>query len=407
MATRNPRRWSAAELALIREHYPSGGVAACRPWLPGRSDKAIYLCAFRLGPRRPPARSNAQAPRLRLQGRQLEEALHLREEQGWSYKRIGARFGIGETSASNAILITQCRRQGFTPAERDSKGCLTDRGLERVRYALKKGLKGVDIQLRLGVSAACVAEQRRRYNADLHSRGKAPLPPVGAGQAYSGARLPHHRKVEVETLFLQGLGTQKIHEQTGVSHTSITRIRTRLVRRLKRKGQALPGCDRDGVRHVQKESARFVPQECIAVFRQLLLDRVPVRRAAQLSVIGGSSAYRLRDAFVAELAEQGETLPSPILPGRVRNTHQPRDPHWPPVGTEQIYRFRELLNGRTFEEARAEWRGRSHDIRQAEAKRPRNFEEQLERVARGEIGIVTALPRHHLAAALPMEQRPS
>lgn len=44
--------WSAAELAILREHWPAGGMPACLPRLPGRDRKAIQNKAFRLGLKR-------------------------------------------------------------------------------------------------------------------------------------------------------------------------------------------------------------------------------------------------------------------------------------------------------------------------------------------------------------------
>lgn len=116
------------------------------------------------------------APRPRLGGENLDEAIRLREVENWSFSAIGTHFGICEASACNAVTIALCVRRGYRPAERDQHGRLTAEGIERLRYALKKGYKGIDIQLRLGVSAACVSEQRRRYNRELLARGKAALP---------------------------------------------------------------------------------------------------------------------------------------------------------------------------------------------------------------------------------------
>src|SRR5690606_9263367 len=154
-------------------------------------------------------------------------------------------------------------------------------------------------------------------------------------EAYSGVKLTRAQRQEVEALFLQGLGTIKVSERTGVSKTSCTRIRSRLVKRLKRKGETLPGCDADGVRHVQAESSRHIPEELKQALREMLLDRVPVRRAAMLLAIGGSSAYRIRDELAAELAAQGKHLPRPKLPGRARGVVP--DGIWPPEGAKQIY----------------------------------------------------------------------
>jgi uncharacterized protein YdaU (DUF1376 family) len=111
--------------------------------------------------------------------------------------------------------------------------------MERLRWCLKKGMKGVEIQLRLGVTASCIAEQRRRYNRELKENGKALLPPAGAGAAYSGLKLSREKKREVEAQFLEGFGTAKVAATSGVSKTSCTRIRNCLIRKLKRDGMAL------------------------------------------------------------------------------------------------------------------------------------------------------------------------
>lgn len=395
MTVRKAVRWQARELAALRAHYPTEGSGVAGR-LPGRSHHAIHVKAHKLGletvHRNP-------APKARLQGAALDEAIRMREVEKLSFAAIGKHFGICEASACNAVTIALCARRGYRPAERDDRGRLTPAGIERLRYALKKGLKGIDIQLRLGVSAACVSEQRRRYNRELLSRGKAPLPPPGGGEAYSGVKLTPAQRKGVEALFMQGLGTAKVSHRSAVSKTSCIRIRERLVRRLRRKGQSLPGCDAAGVRHVQAESARFVTEEQQQLLRAMLLDRVPVRRAALDLAIGTSSAYRIRDALAAELALEGRSLPSPKLPGRVRP--QPAsDPLWPPVSPKAIYAFRRLLKTMSFAEARMHWQDSLREARRAEraakAERPLSFEEQLARVAAGEVGITKAFVRHHL-----------
>lgn len=398
MPARKAPRWTAAELAILRACWDGEGVRAAQLLLPGRSVWAINVKASKLGLRRDPARSNAHAPKPKLHGDQLEQAIHLREDENWSFARIGARFGVCEASANNAVLIALCTRKGFTPAQRDDHGRLTAEGRERLRYALKKGLKGCDIQLRLGVSAACVAEQRRRYNAELKAAGKALLPPPGGGVAYSGVKLTTADKRTVEALFMQGLGTAKIGERTGVSHTSVGRIRTRLVKRLRRKGEVLPGCDERGVRHVQRESTRFITGEQNRALRAMLLDGVPVSRAAQLLAIGSCSAYRLRDQLAAELAERGETLPAPEWKNGPRSSRPKAsdEADWPPHGATAIYAFRELLRDLAFDEAKAKWRADRQAERRAEADRPKSFEEQLALVAGGKLAIVPATARAHL-----------
>jgi len=390
MAAARTARWTKSEIALLREFYPNEGIE-CVKRLPGRTWRSLHQKAFKLGIA---CEKSTGAPKPRLQGDDLEEAIRLREDDGWSFARIGAKFGVAESSACNAVLIALCPRKGFTPAERDENGRISDAGLERLRYALKKGLKGVDIQLRLGVSASCVAEQRRRYARDLKSRGKAPLLPPGGGESYSGIKLSRAKKAEVEALFMTGLGTLKVSEQTDASKTSCTRIRNRLIARLKRKGETLPGCDDKGVRHIHAESSRFITDEQRALVRAALLDRMPVRRAANHFAVGHSSAYRIRDELCEELAARGKALPKPILPGRCRDA-KPASV-WPPVGHEQIYSFRALLRDLCFDDARAKWCAERRGELEAEKARPKSFDEQLQRVRSGEIGITSVAPRAHL-----------
>lgn len=402
MAPHRAKRWSQQEIAVLEEFYPGEGVD-CVQYLPGRSWKSVHQKAFKLGLR---CEKITQAPVARLQGEALDHAIRLREEENWSFARLGAKFGVSEAGACNAVLVALCPRKGFRPAERDAQGCLLPEGLDRLRYALRKGLKGCDIQLRLGLSAGRIAEERRRYNRELKAAGKALLPPPGKGEAYSGVKLTRADKAEVEALFMQGLGTLKISERTGVSKTSCTRIRARLVRRLRRKGEVLAGCDRSGTRHVQAQSARFVTAEQKQLLRAALLDRVPVARAAHDLVIGLSTAYRLRDELQVELDAAGQTLPGPVLPGT--GYRRQSSAVWPPDGAKQIYAFRALLADMPFDQAKAHWKAERRAEIDAERNRPLSFEEQLARIERGEMGIATAMPRAHLDTTfLPPEAVPA
>lgn len=384
-------RWTPAEIAVLEEFYPNEGVD-CVEYLPGRSWKAVHQKAFKLGLR---CEKIMPAPDGKLEGAALEEAIRLREDEGWSFARIGARFGICEASACNCVLIALCPRKGYRPAERDEHGRLLPEGTARLRYALKLGLKGCDIQLRLGLSAARIALERRRYNAELKAAGKVLLPPPGKGEAYSGVKLTRVAKREVEALFMEGLGTQKVSERTGVSKTSCKRIRNRLIARLRRKGETLPGCDAKGTRHVQAESARHVTDEQKELLRAALLNRVPVARAARDLVIGQSTAYRLRDELAEELQAQGRELPAPQRPGS-SHRNLPTSLTWPPEGPKQIYAFRALLADMPFADAKDRWRAdRRVEIDEARC-RPKSFAQQLERIGRGELGIAPALHRNHL-----------
>jgi hypothetical protein len=369
--------WTSAERAILADIFPREGINGAADALPDRSWQAINVMASKLGIR---SGIVGDAPQPKLSGDRLEEAIRLREVDGWAFGRIGATFGVSEAAASNAVLIALCPRRGFTPAERDEHGRLTEAGLDRLREMLRKGMKGVDIQIRLGVSAGCVAEQRRRYRADLKARGKAPLPAPGKGARYSGVKLSRADKLAVEALFLEGLGAKKINERTGISHTSIVRIRARLVKRLKRKGECLPGCGADGRRGAAKVSLNYIPADAVAALRDRLLAREPVRRAALAVGIGGSSAYRIRDALAAELAAGGGQLPKPILPGKTKLP--PAD--WLP--REKAGHFRALAHQLGVEAAREMVLAEMRAERQAaieEARRPKSFEEQLAAVKAG------------------------
>lgn len=360
-------RWTAAEVATLREVYVSAGLAAALEHLPGRSWHSIYVKASKLGLK---CEKLPNAPKCRLTGDRLNEAIKLREQDGWSFAGIGANFGVSESAACNAVLNEQCIRGGHTPAERHPNGRLTERGLERLRWCLKKGLKGVDIQLRLGVTASCIAEQRRRYNRDLKANGNALLPPPGAGETYSGVKLSREKVREVETLFLDGFGTAKISGRTGVSKTSCTRIRSRLIRRLSRKGQTLTGCDATGARRVMRDHFRHVPEELLEHLRGLILDRVPVRRAAAICGIGICTAYRVRDELKAKL---GDAMPRPRLPGRVSKLRAEML-YAQAIPVEHLWRFRVLVREHGEHEAR-------HLLRAeiSQARRNETFEEKIAR----------------------------
>ncbi len=391
-------RWTAEELDLLRATYPAGGMDAALQALPNRPRQAIYVKANKIGLH---TTHRNTAPQLALSGDQLAEAMQLRAE-GWGCERIGKKFGLAECTVSNAIIIEEGRRKGYRPVPRDEHGHLLPESIETIRLLMRKGWKARDIQERCGVSAACVAEQRRRYQRDLKERNKAPLPPPGGGQAYSGKQISKADRKAVEQLYMQGLGARKIVERTGVSYTTVQRIRQRLVKRLRRKGECLPGCDLQGRRHTQAESVRFIPPAAVDQLRAQILDRVPVIRAARQLGIGGSSAYKIRDALRAELEAEGQTLPDAIRPGRVKDPRHPaRTAAWLPKGAKHIYRYRDLQRSMSADEAKAIILAEIEQERDAAAQRRKaehrplrslSFEEQLQRVRSGEARIVRNIP---------------
>jgi hypothetical protein len=385
------RSWSPQELELLSAIYPREGIAGAMDALPARNKHAIEQKAHKLGLQSPVV---ADAPKLVLTGDRLEHAIAL-YEQGGKFEAIAREVGCTPTATTNAILIALCPRRGFRPAERDATGRLTPESKERLRYMLKKGLKAVDIVLRLGISAARVAEERRRYNADLAARGKALLPPPGNGEQYSGVKIPAATRRAAEAGFLDGNGAPTVARRVGISVPAAKHIRTRLIKRLARQGRVLPGCDRAGRRiGAAKTSVHFIPAESCVALRERLLAREPVARAAKALGIGSCSAYRIRDALASELAAQGKELPTPIRPGRWESGRAVvQEADWLPTG--RLREFRHLVHEKGFEDAKriilaaqeAE-RAAAAALIAAERARPKTFDEQLALIAAGKVQVV-------------------
>ena len=145
----------------------------------------------------------------------------------------------------------------------------------------------------------------------------------------------------------------------------------------------------------------MIPQASIDRLRQLILARMPVTAAARLAGIGPGAAFRVRDAMRAGVAERGETLPDPVRSGR-RKAEPPAALALPgmPTGTANLYRYRQLLriHGteqealKALQEEQATARADAEAQRRAEASRPKTFEEQLERIRRGEVTISRKIP---------------
>lgn len=404
--------WTSQEIAVLREIYPTEGLGGVADLLSDRSWHSIHQKAFKLGIR---CELVTYAPKARLQGDRLEQAIRMREDQNWSFARIAAELGgISEAGVCNAVLNALCTRKGFRPAERDGKGRLLPEGLARLRVLLKKGFKGVDIQLRLALSAGRVAEERRRYNRELKANGKALLPPPGGGEAYSGVKVPRSKVREIEEALMQGLGTRKVSERTGASKTTITRARNRLIRRLGRKGECLPGCDRSGKRLRVVDHFHAIPDHARAEFRRLLIDRrMSARRAGLHAGIGGSNAHRMYQAIVAEYAGRGEQLPptrrAPSI-GPDRQALLDEDAIYP-KGRAGMAAFRQhaaeagyLTARRKLRDDHAEviaaeqaQRAREAEAARQEALRPRTFEEKLALVASGKAQLVPAFHPRRVA----------
>lgn len=301
-APRKPA-WSASEIEILRTVYVEHGLEAALKQLPGRSRQSTYVKVNRLG-----LKTKHRPVRRGFYREVAPRALELRK-QGLSYSAIGTELGMCEAAATNAVHVGECMAAGHRPLERGPDGRINAAGRERIRLMLRKGMKHRDIQVRCGIAAATITRERRLYEMELKERKLAPLPPHGGGERYSGAPVPKSDKLEVERLYLDGFGAGKISSQTGVSRTQVLRIRTRLIKRLKRKGECLPGCDIDGRRRTMKDHGRSIPAENMAKLRELILEGEPVIRAARLAVVGSCTAYRVYHELKAEVEAAGKELP--------------------------------------------------------------------------------------------------
>jgi hypothetical protein len=361
-------RWSDEEVEVLRTIYVRQGLEAAMAQLPGRPRQAIYVKANKLG-----IHTSHRPVRVGIYRQLGARALELRR-QGLSYSAIGRELGMCEAAATNAVLHGECIAAGHRPIERDANGKITREGVERIRLMLRKGLKHRDIQNWCGVSAATITRERRRYEVYLKANGKAPLPPPGGGERYSGVAITKEQRAHVEQLYLQGFGAGKVSARSGVSRTHCLRIREKLIRRLKRRGECLPGCSPDGRRQQMKDHGRSIPAASLNKLRALLLDGEPVARAARAAVVGGSTAYRVYHQLRAEFAAEGKALPRKPWRGRHRQAVSKMSSPKLPGKRWGIDRYRMLVNaeGKSHEEAvaavRAEW---------AEQLRAMPFEERI------------------------------
>lgn len=79
--------WTSAEIAILDHAFPREGLNGASDALPDRSWTAINCMASKRGLKSPVV---GKAPEPKLQGERLEEAIRLREADGWSFARIVA-----------------------------------------------------------------------------------------------------------------------------------------------------------------------------------------------------------------------------------------------------------------------------------------------------------------------------
>jgi hypothetical protein len=273
--------WTDAELATLRATYPEQGLLAAIKLLPGRSAGSIYTKASALG-----LKTGSQTFRTGAFRELADHAWRLRHEEGLSYAAIGVVLGCCEANATNAVMYAACIKAGRRPIERTEGGRLLPEGRERLRLMLRKGWTHRRIQEWAGVPASMISRERRYYELELRSKRLAPLPPLGSGGRYSGAKIPKAVKREVERLYLEGYGTRNITVKTGVSNTHCLRTRAKLIKRLRQKGECLPGCDVAGKRRVFKDHIRHV-RRCRSTSSRRYCS--PANRCAQLLILPASA----------------------------------------------------------------------------------------------------------------------
>ena len=381
--------WTPAEIQVLRDLYPAQGLIAAVAGLPGRSDGAIHQKAHKLG-LKTNARSFRTGSFMELSG----EAWRLKREEGLSYSSIGVVLGICEANATNAVLYAECVKAGHRTIERTAGGKLLPEGRDRLRVLFRKGWTHRKIQEWTGAPASMLTRERKRYSLELKAKRLAPLPPIGGGERHSGAKIPRAIIREVERLYLEGFGAARITKLTGVSNTHCLRVRTKLIRRLKRAGKRLPGCDETGVRRVMKDHGRRIPDTSIAKFKRLIRQGETVARAAKLSIIGRSSADKIVKAMIAD----GFVLVTKPWRGRARQAMQLLNAPELPGARWGIDRYRAHIHAgkphaQAVELVRAEWTGKVEGQRaeyavlraqrKIEQNRPKSFEEQVAAVERG------------------------
>lgn len=381
--------WTPAEVQILRDLYPTRGLIAAVAGLPGRSDGAIHQKANELG-----LKTNAGSFRTGSFMELSEEAWRLKREEGLSYSSIGVVLGICEANATNAVLYAQCVKAGHRPIERTPGGKLLPEGRDRLRVLFRKGWTHRKIQEWTGAPASMLTRERRRYAVELKAKRLAPLPPIGGGERYSGAKIPRAIMREVERLYLEGFGAARITRMTGVSNTHCLRARAKLIKRLKRVGKCLPGCDATGVRRVMRDHGRRIPDTSIAKFKRLIREGETVARAAKLSIIGRSSADKIVKAMIAD----GFVLKTKPWRGGERQARQLLNAPELPGARWGIDRYRAHIHAgkshaQAMEQVKAEWSGKMESqhvdfaARRAQQKveqeRPKSFEEVVAAVERG------------------------
>lgn len=120
------RFWTTRELALLREHYPTGGVLACLPRLPGRSARAVYGMACKLRLPGPDTLRREGRPRQRYStSPQIDDAIRRGYPKATGVGAVVAlaqavgrpRWWVSRRAAALGLVAPRFRQPPWTDAE--------------------------------------------------------------------------------------------------------------------------------------------------------------------------------------------------------------------------------------------------------------------------------------------------
>jgi hypothetical protein len=115
-------RWAPCEIAIMREHYPAGGLDRVKPLLPHRSENAIYMAAVKMKLRAP--RQANTTRRLWPHDRMLDDDIRAEARNGGrgSWPRLAKRWGrplwyIQRRAHDLGVQLPRCDARAWAEAE--------------------------------------------------------------------------------------------------------------------------------------------------------------------------------------------------------------------------------------------------------------------------------------------------
>lgn len=144
--TGSRRFWTGPELRIIRAHFPTGGINACLPLLPGRTAGSIYQRAAELGVKRldgggrprerqtyPPSASlDAAIERVYREGPDLDALKQLSRATG------RPRVWFTNRAAVLGLVTPRFKQLPWSQAERELVSTMRGKHPQTIRQALRK-----------------------------------------------------------------------------------------------------------------------------------------------------------------------------------------------------------------------------------------------------------------------------